>query len=174
MFEHMQKVVAKPLTYIEVEQNEPLNIKLDDKHMYTCKLQIAQNFIIFNSNKNIIMERLDRLNELKSTDNKVIIAKVLCYKMLNQLLFQISKPKGIINTIKWYRYLHKLFINDIDLMISVFKKVLEYNSDLKKKALNLQSFEIFQNNASDMTAGGVPLKDLIIVDPITGAKSFKH
>lgn len=170
----MQKVEFQPLTYIEVEQNKPLNIKLDDKHIFKCNLQIAKNFVLFNSNKNVILNRLEKLNELDSTEYAVNFAKVECFKVLISMLYDISKPKGYYAKRKWYKYLSKLFLDDIELMMSVFEKVLSYNSTLKKKALSLQSFEIFQNNASDMTVGGVPLKDLIIVDHITGEKSFKH
>ena len=183
MFNQATKVDFKPLTYIEVENNTPLNIKLDDTHFFKCHLQVANDYISFNSNKNIIIEQFTKLNELDSNEDIVQAAKVENLKALIYLLYKISIPeqeekekekKYIKRCGLWLEYLNKLFMKDIVLLYSVFDKVLEYNSSLKKKAQNLLDFEIFTNNASEMTAGGVPLKDLIVVDPITGEKSFKH
>jgi hypothetical protein len=142
--------------------------------MFTTRLQKASNFITFNDNKNMILNQLNKLNELQTNDLMVQRAKIECYKSLIILLYEISAPDGYFKCRKWYKYLYKKFINDVPLMIGVFKKVLEYNSGLKKKALNLLSFEIFKGNVSEMTTGGQLLSDLIRVNPETGEKYFIH
>jgi hypothetical protein len=172
----MQKIDFRPLTYIEVEQGKELIVRLDDKYAFKTKLQIADNFIKFNTSKDIILKQLDRLNELKSDDRKVYEAKIQCYKVLIRLLYEISKDnyKGFFAKRKYYKYLNKLFLNDIKLMTNVFQSVLDYNTDLKKKLKKLQNTKIFKSSVSDMTTGGQSLQDLIEIDPNTGEKRFKH
>ncbi len=172
----MQKVDFKPLQYIEVEQGKPLIIKLNEKFIFRTELQIAKNFIKFNTSKNILIDQLDKLNKIDDSSFIVSSAKVICFKTLIRLLFEISKQQypGFFKRRKYFKFLNKLFLTDIEFMINVLQKVLDYNSDLKKKLENLQNTEIFKNASSDMTAGGVPLQDLIEIDPDTGEKHFKH
>ncbi|KKK95415.1 hypothetical protein LCGC14_2673030 [marine sediment metagenome] len=173
---NMQKVDFRPLEYIEVEQGKPLIIKLNDKFIFKAELQIAENFIKFNTSKNIMFDNLDKLNKINDDSLEVNIAKVSCYNVLIKLLYEISKNNydGFFKRRKYYKFLSKLFLKDIVLMINVFTKVLAYNSDLKKKLEDLRNIKIFSSDASELTAGGQPLQDLIEVDPSTGEKRFKH
>ena len=172
----IQKVNFRPLTYIEVEQDKLLIIKLNDKYIFKTKLQIADNFIKFNTSKNLILENLNRLNELNDNNTSIDIAKIVCFKTLIRLLYEISKQeyKGFFKKRKYHKFLNKYLFENTEILIDIFSKVLAYNSELKKKLENLLNFDIFKNNASEMTAGGIPLRDLIEINPETGEKSFKH
>lgn len=174
MINNMHKVEFQPLTYIEVEQDKPLVIKLDDTHFFKCNLQKAMNFILFNSHKNVILERRKTLDEIGETNPAIDYAKIQCDKALIAMLYRISKPKGFFKSRKWFIYLNKLFMDNIVLMKSVFQQVLDYNSSIKKKALNLLNTDIFKGNVSDLTAGGKSLSDLVRTDPKTGEKYFEH
>jgi hypothetical protein len=173
-FTKMQKTKFKPLTYIECIQDKPLNIKLDEEHFFETNLQIASNFINFNTNKNIVMGRLEELNKLKETNDAIDAMKVECYSALIDLLYDISKPEKEDEQKIYFKYLHKLFMSNLGLMTDVFTKVLEYNSRLKKKLENLRTLEVFPKSVSDTTAGGVSLSELIREDPKTGEKYFVH
>lgn len=170
----MQKVELRPLTYIEVEVNEPVNFKLDNKHFFKTTLQKGENLILFDSRQKAIFQQLDKLNEIEGVSIVVDNAKVECFKKFIDLLYTVSEPNRFIfrKKTRWYKYLHKLFIGNIPLMYEVLGKVLKYNSDLKKKALNLQNFDIFKNSASDTTTTGVLLSALIREDPKTGEPYF--
>lgn len=172
----MIKVDFKPLEYIEVKHGKPLIIKLNDKWMMRTELQIADNFLKFNTSKNIILDNLDRLNNIKNDSKTMSLAKILCYKQLIRLLYEISKNnyKGFFKRRKYYKFLMKFFMADVEMLINAFQKILDYNTELKKKLQNLRSTELFRKGVLDTTVGGQSLQDLIIVDPVTGEKRFKH
>jgi len=170
------KVDFKPLEYIEVKQDKPLIIKLTDKYFFKCCLQSPDDFINFNASKNIVLNQLEKLNDLKSNDIQVSRAKVLSFRLIIRLLFEISKKeyKGFFAKRKYYKFLNKYLFDNIEILIKIFDTVLRYNVTLKKKLQNLLNFQIFGEDASETTVGGVPLKDLIVTDPVTGKKHFKH
>lgn len=171
----MIKADFRPLEYIEVEQNKPLVIKLNDRFIFKTHLQRADLFINFNTNKNIILEELDKLNEMDGNDLTVQVAKIACFQKLIHLLYGISfEFYGYFKRKKYYKFLNKYLIENTDILMDVLKKVLLFNSDLKKKLQEVQNIDIFKGSVSDMTAGGQSLKDLIVVDPNTGEKHFKH
>ena len=174
LFKDKVNVDFKPMTYLEIEQDKPLLIKLDDSNVFETRLMIAGDFIKFNTSKNIILDRLEKLNESKSDSFVISASKVECFRLIVDLLYEISKPKGYFKKRRYYRYLHKKLMNDISFLMDIFDKVLRYNTELKKKAENLLSFDIFSENGSEETAGGQLLADLIKTDPKTGEKYFEH
>jgi len=170
------KVDFKPLEYIEVETGKPLLIKLNDKYIFKTNLQKAMNLIKFNTSKNIILSTITLLND--SDDFKAEMGQLQMnnYQLLIRLLFEISKEnhKGYFAKKKYYKFLNKFLLDDIELLLNIFKKVLIYNSDLKKKALKVQNMDIFKGTVLDTTTGGQSLSALIKTDQKTGEKSFIH
>lgn len=173
---NMVKTDFRPLEYIEVEEDKPLIVDLKNGFIFKTRLQIADNFIKFNTSKNLILQNLERLNELKDDSLMIDVSKIECFKTLIRLLYEISKQeyKGFFKKWKYYKYLNKYLLENIDILLDIFDKVLTYNSELKKKLENLLNFDIFKNNTSDLTASGASLQDLIRTDPITGERYFEH
>ena len=168
------KTDFKPLEYIEVMRSKPLIIKLSEKYMFKCELQSINDFLLFNESKTIIFKNLETLND-KGEHLVISQSKIVLFKMLIKVLFEISKREynGVIAKYRYFKFLNKYLFDNIEVLYDITDKVLRYNSRLKKKALNLLNFQIFQSE-SLMTAGGQQLSDLLKTDPVTGEKSLKH
>lgn len=168
------KVDFRPLEYIEVQRDKPLIIKLNEKYLFRCELKSINDFLLFNDSKTMILKNLELLNSQGNSD-VINRSKVTLFKMLIKILYEISKReyKGFIQKYKYYKFLNKFFFDDLETMYKVTDAVLRYNSRLKKKALEIQNFDIFQN-VSLTTAGGQQLSDLLRTDPKTGKKYLIH
>ncbi len=168
------KVDFRPMEYIEIKMNKPLIIKLNEKYVFLCKLSTAEELIKFNDSKNLILDNLERLNNIKTDSMTLKYSKVLHFKLLIRLLYEISKNnyKGRFAKWKYRRFFDKYLLNNIPILIEIFKNVLNYETQLKKKQEFIRNLDIFNNVYSDMTIGGISLKELIKVDPETGEKYF--
>ncbi len=142
--------------------------------MFRCELQSIDDFLLFNESKTIIFKNLETLND--KGEHKIISeSKITLFKMLIKVLYEISKReyRGFIAKYKYFKFLNKFLFDNIEILYEITDKVLRYNSRLKKKALNLLNFQIFQTE-SLMTAGGQQLSDLLRTDPKTGEKYLEH
>lgn len=168
------KVDFRPLEYIEVIRKKPLIKKLSDKYYFKCELKSINDFLLFNSSKTMIFKNINLFNEAVQ-DNEVYRSKITLFKMLIKLLYEISKKEynGFIAKYKYYKFLNKYLFNNIEILYEIVDNVLCYNTRLKKKALEIQNFDIFQN-VSLTTVGGQLLSDLVKIDQETGKKYLKH
>ena len=172
-YSNMVKTDIRPLEYIEIKKDKPLIIKLNKKYMFKCGINSISEFIAFNDSKNIIFKKLDELNSMEN--NKYTqITKIIYYRMLIDLLYEISKSnyKGRIRKYYYKKFMVKYLLDNYEAMLEILKNVLNFNSMLKKKQQYIQSIDIYNNVYSDLSIGGLSLRELIRVDPKTGEKYF--
>lgn len=175
-YSNMVKIDFKPLEYIEVKEDKPLIIKLNEKYMFKCNLSNISNFIKFCGSKDIILDNIDRLNKMNDNSKVIGYSKILHFKLLINLLYEISKNtyKTRFGKFMYKRFLDKYLFDNLNVLFDIMEKLINHQTMLKKKQEFIRNIDIFNNVYSDLTIGGLPLKDLIKVDPITGEKSFIH
>jgi len=167
-------VSYKPLEYLEVKQDKPFIKPLTNGWIFICKLQTIGDFISFNESKNMILSEIERLNNVEKIDLLTRTAKIINYKLLIELLYQLSKKQyGFFKRIRYRKYLHKYLFNNFNIFLDIFKELLRFNTGLKKKQESIQKHAIFPKNVS-LTFGGQHLEDLIRINPETGEKYFIH
>ena len=117
-YSNMIKTDFRPLEYIEVKQDKPLIVKLNERWIFKCSLQNINNFIKFNTSKNLILNQLNKLNEMNSNDLSVSSAKVISFKLIIRLLYEISKQeyKGFFKKRKYFKFLNKYFFDNLDIL----------------------------------------------------------
>ncbi len=163
----------RPLEYIEVKQDKPLIIKLNDKYSFECKLSSVNHMVLFDANMKTITNNIDMLNKMDNSI-EVNVSKINCFKLIIDILYEISKNKyeGYFAKRKYLKFLYTYLMDNVNILLDIIQKLYDYNTMLKKKLEKIQNIDILQN-ASLETGFDAYLKTLIRVDA-QGNKYFIH
>lgn len=169
IYDEMIKTTERPLEYIEITENKPLIVKLNDKWYFKSHLHKANHFIKFTTMKNLVFNNLEKINETETDDKNIKFVcnmKIFYFKLLINLLYDISKDEYPKYKQKAYKkFLDVFLLDDIEKLFEIVKIVIDYNTKLKKKQKFLTNINIFENSACEgPTYGGVSLNDLIRTD----------
>lgn len=145
------KTDFRPLTYSEIMELKPLNIKLSDKYMYTCNLMDCNNLSSFWAQKDYITGLMEEY-AIKSKDAKdgLSLASTRgillgCYKAIITLLYEVGeKPKGYFKKRRYRKWFNVYFIDHYDKLMDLWEKVLVYNSQLFFLLQHLRTLSMVQ------------------------------
>lgn len=153
------KSFPRTLEYYEVMTGKPLVIKLDD-YVMEFNFWTIKDFLYFNEVYKSILTAFNNMNEMKA-DKNLNILKIAYYRKLIQLIYEVSKKNiKFLERKKYKKYLKKIFYNDINKLIEIFRMILDYNSSIKKKLLEIQNFNIWDSNTIPII-GGLHLSEYI-------------
>ena len=141
------------MNYLQVLYKTPYVKKLD-KWTIKIDLQTVKNFIQFESKRAYIFKSIDKLNQLEPT-KKTDRIKVAYFVQLIKLIYEMSKKEyGLLNRGAYKKFLMNTFLDNINLLIDVYKEILDHNSfvEVKKKLQEMQVYDIWAVSAS-MTIG---------------------
>lgn len=147
-----------PLEYIDVLDKKPLCISLP-RYVYQTNLMTISRFVRFNREYKTILMYIDKLNDMQGVGRDIVLI-ANWKKLINIIVKQSGGNYNPLRRFFYYRYAKKYFYKNLDKFLDVTKLVLRYNTEVKKKAQELQNFDIWQGGTS-ATIGGTPLTDYV-------------
>jgi len=160
--------MSQPLTYYEVENEEPLRIRVG-KYKLKIPQVLIDDFVVFASNVSFSLEQIQILENLPSEKKgfKYSLQLYSWYKNIIKSFYSISHYHfywwNILGKLKYAKYIFHYFKNRQVELYKTIKKTLDYNSELKKKRKALIDYDIFHESASQIL-GDSFLERFISVD----------
>lgn len=126
-----------PLTYIEVEKNKPLIIKLTEEWNFVSYLQKAVNFALIIDRKDFLLRNIEYcVTKESKTDeerSQKDIQLITALNLLISILYEVSRQEYKDKEEEYRKFIQEYFIENTDILFDVWQKVLDYNTKLEKK-----------------------------------------
>jgi hypothetical protein len=137
------------MNYLNVLYKVPYVKKLEN---WTIKidLQVTKNFIRFESKRAYCFGMLEKINQMNA-GVKTDRLKIGYFIELIKLIYNLSKNEyGFFKRRKYKKYLMDTFLDNVSLLIDIYREILDHNSyvSIKKKLQEMRNYDIWAVHVS--------------------------